>query len=115
MKLFILFTILISTHPAFAERGPYFPSSDKAPISHGKVIFNSPELSQISGTTYIGNVVIEKFKGNFEVGPMLYSCIFNDEDGAYGSLGCKYLRYDQKNARNYKNCEIIDSNEFYCN
>ncbi len=114
MKHSIIFGLCLFSSMAFAERGPYFPAPEKAPIKHGKIIFNSPDLTQINQSIYIGEVVIEKKIGGFEVGPMIYKCSFNEDDGAYGSLGCRYERYDIKKARAFKNCEVSDSETFYC-
>jgi hypothetical protein len=114
MKAIMILSLSLFSTLAFAERGPYFPSPEKAPVKHGKVIFNSPELTQINHSIYIGEVVIQKNNGGFEVGPMIYKCTFNDDDGAYGSLGCRYERYEMKKAKAYQSCEISDSEYYYC-
>lgn len=114
MKTAILAVLVLCSTVVLAERGPYFPSPEKAPIKHGKVIFNSPELSQINSSIYIGEVVILKDVGGFEVGLMIYKCTFNEDDGAYGSLGCRYERYEIKKARAFKSCEISHGESFYC-
>lgn len=112
MKLIAVLVVLAISTQAYADRGPYFENSTKAPITHGKLVFNSPELSALGSGQYIGDVVIQKNSGGFEVGPMIYKCEMNEDDGAYGSLGCKYLRYNQKKAVSYSECEIFE-NEFY--
>lgn len=115
MKLMTILALLTTSTQVFAERGPYFENAKKAPVTHGKVIFNSPELSSLDYGQYIGDVVIEKSTGGFEVGPMIYKCVMNEDDGAYGSLGCKYLRYNQKRAVSYNECEIFDNEYYNCN
>lgn len=112
-KIIILTCTLISTS-VFAERGPYFPSPDKAPVNHGKIIFNSPELNLISAEVYVGEVVVQKYTGGFEVAPMIYQCSMNEDDGAYGSLGCRYLRYDLKKAKHFNECEVFDNDYYNC-
>ena len=114
MKMITVLMLILFSTMALADRGPYFPNPEKAPIKHGKIIFNSPDLTQINGTIYIGNVVIQNNNGLFEVGPMIYNCTFNDDDGAYGSLGCKYVRYEFKKTKSYKDCEILNDESFYC-
>ncbi len=114
MKTIVFSALLVLSTQAFAERGPYFENAQKAPVTHGKLVFNSPELSSLENGLYIGDVIIEKKAGGFEVGPMIYKCIFNEDDGAYGSLGCKYLRYDQKRSTSYSECQIYDSEYYSC-
>ncbi len=114
MKSILLGLSLLMSVNSFAERGPYFPNPEKAPVKHGMIIFNSPELTQINNSIYIGEVVILKNKGGYEVGPMIYKCTFNEDDGAYGSLGCAYERYEIKKAKAYSSCEISNSEYYYC-
>lgn len=114
MKLALIQLTLIFSLTSWAQRGPYFPSFDKAPITHGQVIFNSPDLQQVSAQIYMGEVVIQKTVGEFEVGPMIYKCKFNEDDGAYGSLGCSYLRYDRSKAISYSSCTIYDISDYSC-
>lgn len=114
MKLIIGTFALLVSFTVLADRGPYFPSENESPVTYGKVVFHSPDLNQISNEVYIGQVVVEKNVGGFEVAPMIYKCIFNEDDGAYGSLGCKYLRYDMKKAVQYKSCDFYDSTDFSC-
>lgn len=114
MKLIIGTTLLLVSFTALADRGPYFPSLDQSPVSYGKVVFHSPDLNQVSQEVYVGQVVVAKNIGGFEVAPMIYKCIFNEDDGAYGSLSCKYLRYDMKKAVQYKSCDFYDNTDFNC-
>ena len=114
MKLALIISALFFSLTSTAQRGPYFPSFEKAPITHGQVIFNSPDLQQVSTQIYVGVVAIQKRAGGFEVGPMVYKCKFNEDDGAYGSLGCSYLRYDRNKAISYSSCTIYDSSDYSC-
>ncbi len=114
MKSVLIISILFLSLTTWAQRGPYFPSFEKAPISHGQVIFNSPDLQQVSAQIYLGVVVIQKRGGGYEVGPMIYKCTFNEEDGAYGSLGCSYLRYERSKSSNFNSCIIYDSSDYSC-
>lgn len=111
MKLSLVVAMLIISSLSFADRGPYFESFEKAPLAHGKLIFASYELEQINSQIYFGEVLVQKYKGGFEVAPMLYKCAFNYEDG---SLGCKFLRYEIKNAKSYKDCEVFNNDYFNC-
>lgn len=114
MKFLYSFLIITALTASAHARGPYFENSSKAPIAHGVIIFNSPELQSLGKGEFIGDVVIKKNnQSRYEVGPMIYKCTFNDDDGAYGSLGCRYSRYLDKKALSYDSCEINEIDESF--